>query len=77
MFVKVSELGNHQIYKYDIDKHDFIDYFKKLYKEQNLSMLHLKSNDYNLLKHISINFRKENIKITHNLKRHKTRTGKD
>ena len=51
MFVKVSELGNHQIYKYDIDKHDFIDYFKKLYKEQNLSMLHLKSNDYNLLKH--------------------------
>lgn len=50
MFVKVSELGNHKIYKYDINKHDFVGYFKKLYNEPNLDILHLKSKSYNYLK---------------------------
>ena len=50
MFNYKSEWGDHKIYSYDIQKHPFIEYFKKLYNEENLSMLHLKSTDYNYLK---------------------------
>lgn len=47
---KSSSYGQHNIYKYDINKHPFIKYFKNLYNEENLSMLHLKSTDYHYLK---------------------------
>ena len=50
MFNLKNEWGDHKIYSYDIQKHPFIEYFKELYKEENLSMLHLKSADYNYLK---------------------------
>ena len=50
MFKKTNQWGQHQIYSYDINKHKFIEYFKKLYQEENLEMLHLKSADYNFLK---------------------------
>lgn len=33
------------------DKHPFIKYFKNLYNEENLNMLHLKSEDYKYLEH--------------------------
>ena len=46
--MKVS--GDHKIYSYDIQAHPFIQYFKDLYNEENLDMLHLKSTDYNYLK---------------------------
>jgi hypothetical protein len=50
MFNKLRVYGQHNIYSYNIEKHSFIDYFKKLYNEENLEKLHLKSDDYNLLK---------------------------
>jgi perosamine synthetase len=50
MFKIKNKCGNHKIYSYNIQKHKFINYFKELYKEENLSMLHLKSKDYQYLK---------------------------
>ena len=50
MFNYKSRWGDHKIYSYDIQEHPFIQYFKNLYNEENLSMLHLKSTDYNYLK---------------------------
>jgi len=50
MFNYKSKRGDHKIYSYDIQEHPFIKYFEELYKEENLSMLHLKSVDYNYLK---------------------------
>ena len=46
MFNHKNTRGDHQIFKYDINKHKFIQYFKKLYNEENLDMLHLKSKYY-------------------------------
>jgi perosamine synthetase len=50
MFKYKSEWGNHKTYSYDNQKHPFIQYFKNLYNEEQLDMLHLKSTDYNYLK---------------------------
>lgn len=50
MFKLKSNWGDHNIYSYDTEKHKFIKYFKDLYDEEHLDMLHLKSKDYNLLK---------------------------
>ena len=50
MFNQNREWGDHKIFKYDTDKHPFINYFKKLYNEEDLENLHLKSLDYNYLK---------------------------
>lgn len=46
MFNLKSKWGDHEIYKFDINKHDFIQYFIKLYNEKDLENLHLKSKDY-------------------------------
>jgi perosamine synthetase len=50
MFKFKREIGDHKIFNYDLDKYNFIEYFKNLYNETNLEMLHLKSNNYQLLK---------------------------
>jgi perosamine synthetase len=50
MFKYKNTWGDHETYNYDINKHPFIEYFKELYNEDNLDMLHLKSKDYNYLK---------------------------
>lgn len=50
MFICKSEWGDHKIYSYNIQEHEFIKYFNELYEEENLSMLHLKSADFNYLK---------------------------
>ena len=50
MFKLKKNIGDHQIFNYNIDKHPFVDFFKNLYKENNLEKLHLKSNDYTYLK---------------------------
>ena len=46
MFKHKNTWGDHQIFLYDITEHKFIKYFKELYNEENLDMLHLKSKDY-------------------------------
>jgi len=50
MFRHESTWGDHEIYTYDIEKHPFIQYFKNIYNEEQLDMLHLKSDDYIYLK---------------------------
>jgi len=50
MFHCLKIFGDHKIYSYDINKHPFIKYFNSLYNEENINMLHLKSNDYNFYK---------------------------
>ena len=50
MFIHKESWGDHKIYSYNIKEHKLIKYFKNLYDEENLDMLHLKSKDYNLLK---------------------------
>ena len=50
MFKHKNTWGDHKIFSYDIKKHPFIQYFKNLYDEENLSILHLKSKDYQYLK---------------------------
>jgi perosamine synthetase len=50
MFKFNREIGDHKIFNYDANKYNFIEYFNNLYNETNLEMLHLKSNNYNLLK---------------------------
>jgi perosamine synthetase len=50
MFNHINTWGDHKIYSYDIYKHPFIQYFKDLYNEDQLNMLHLKSQDYKYLK---------------------------
>ena len=50
MFQHKKKWGDHNIFIYDINKHPFIKYFKELYNEENLNMLHLKSSDYQYLK---------------------------
>ena len=47
MFENSHSLGDHSIYKYDINKHDFISYFKTLYKTNELSKLTLNDHVYN------------------------------
>jgi len=51
MFSHKDTWGDHEIYSYDYTKHPFIRYFKDLYDEENLEMLHLKSEDYQYLKY--------------------------
>ena len=50
MFKLKTNWGDHNIYSYDTKEYKFIKYFKDLYDEEHLDMLHLKSKDYNLLK---------------------------
>ena len=50
MFNHIGHYGDHKIFTYDMNKYPFINYFKKLYNEENLENLHLKSQDYNYLK---------------------------
>ena len=52
MFNLKSKWGDHKIYTYDLNKHPFIDYMKKLFNEKKLDELHLKSNDYNEFKDV-------------------------
>ena len=40
-----DKLGNHNIYKIDESKHNFLEYFKNLYQYDNLQKLHLKSSN--------------------------------
>ena len=51
MFIHKNNWGDHNIFTYDVEKHPFIKYFKNLYNEENLNMLHLKSEDYKYLEH--------------------------
>lgn len=51
MFIHKNNWGDHDIFTYDVEKHPFIKYFKNLYNEENLNMLHLKSEDYKYLEH--------------------------
>ena len=50
MFKLLKQRGDHQIFKYDINQHPFIQYFKDLYNEETLDMLHLQSKDYQYIK---------------------------
>lgn len=50
MFKLLKQRGDHKIYSYDKDNHEFITFFKELYNENNLQQLHLKSRDYDLVK---------------------------
>jgi perosamine synthetase len=50
MFTEKSRWGDHEIYKYDMEKHPFVTFFNKLFNEKNLQNLHLQSNDFNELK---------------------------
>ena len=50
MFEHKNTWGDHNIYTYSKIKHSFLQYFKELYDETNLEMLHLRSADYNYLK---------------------------
>jgi hypothetical protein len=42
----IKNIGNHNIYEYDIEKHPFIDFFANLYNTTNFENLHLNSFDY-------------------------------
>lgn len=46
MFKLKETWGDHKIFTYNFEKHPFIKFFKKLYNEKNLNMLHLQSKDY-------------------------------
>ena len=46
MFKHKKTWGDHKIFTYNIESHPFINFFKKLYNENNLNMLHLQSKDY-------------------------------
>ena len=46
MFIHKNKWGDHNTFTYDIEKHPFIKYFKTLYNEEYLDMLHLQSTDY-------------------------------
>ena len=46
MFNLKSKWGDHKIFNYNINKHPFIEYFIKLFNENDLENLHLKSRDY-------------------------------
>ncbi len=50
MFKDKSHWGEHKIYTYDLHKHPFVLFFQRLFSEQNLQNLHLKSADYNEVK---------------------------
>ncbi len=52
MFSLKSQWGDHKIYKFDINKHPFVEYFMKLFDEINLENLHLKSKDYQEVKDV-------------------------
>ena len=52
MFSLKSKWGDHKIFKYDTNKHAFIDYIKELFNEQKLDQLHLISTDYNEFKDV-------------------------
>ena len=45
-----KKIGNHKIFTYDHELFNFIDFFKKIYKNQDLQNIHLQSNDYNQYK---------------------------
>ncbi len=50
MFQLKNTWGDHKTYSFNIKQHQFIQYFIDLFNEEQLSMLHLKSKDYNYLK---------------------------
>lgn len=41
-----NNIGNHNIFTYDNKLFNFVDFFKKIYNENDLQKLHLESNDY-------------------------------
>ena len=41
-----NKIGNHQIFTYNQEKYNFLDFFYKLYNTEDLQNLHLKSTDY-------------------------------
>ena len=43
----LKNIGKHNIYTYDLSNFEFINFFKKIYKTNNLGNLHLESTDYN------------------------------
>jgi perosamine synthetase len=43
----LKNIGKHNIYTYDLNNFEFINFFKKIYKTNNLENLHLESTDYN------------------------------
>jgi hypothetical protein len=47
---KLKIIGDHYIYSYNIEKHNFIKYFQDLYNQENLQLLHNKSRDYMFFK---------------------------
>ncbi len=42
-----NKIGDHQIFSYNNEKYNFLDFFHNLFKNKDLEKLHLNSNDYN------------------------------
>lgn len=47
MFTLKSSFGQHHTFSYNTKKHQFIEYFKKMYDTDTLNRLHLRSSEYN------------------------------
>lgn len=50
MFTFKKSFGEHKVYDFDQKIASFLDFFKQLYKEENLEKLYLKSEDYQYFK---------------------------
>ena len=50
MFSLKKQWGDHKIFTFDTEENYFLQYFKELFDENELDMLHLKSADYNSAK---------------------------
>ena len=50
MLILKEKIGDHGIYNFNENNYGFLDFFKDLYKEDNLEDLHLKSEEYNKYK---------------------------
>ena len=44
-FLFKNKIGQHNIFKIEIEKHSFLEYFRNLFDCENLQQLHLKSED--------------------------------
>ena len=51
MFEKIKEWGEHEIYNYDTNSNNFLQFFENLYTTNDLEQLHHKSVDFNELKY--------------------------
>lgn len=47
MFEHKQNIGNHNIYNYNISKHKFLEYFQKIYNTESFDKLHLNNNEFN------------------------------